>query len=47
VGQNGAGKTTLVKHLNGLLLPTQGAVLIGDWDTTPRERFRFQSWPPG
>lgn len=33
VGQNGAGKTTLVKHLNGLLLPTQGQVLIGDWDT--------------
>ena len=34
VGQNGAGKTTLVKHLNGLLEPTQGQVLIGDWDTT-------------
>lgn len=33
VGQNGAGKTTLVKHLNGLLQPTRGRVLIGDWDT--------------
>jgi energy-coupling factor transport system ATP-binding protein len=33
VGQNGAGKTTLVKHLNGLLQPTKGSVLIGDWDT--------------
>ena len=33
IGQNGAGKTTLVKHLNGLLLPTQGQVLIGDWHT--------------
>ncbi|PWH15027.1 MAG: ABC transporter ATP-binding protein [Anaerolineae bacterium] len=33
IGQNGAGKTTLVKHLNGLLLPSQGRVLIGDWDT--------------
>ncbi|MBI5842126.1 MAG: ABC transporter ATP-binding protein [Chloroflexi bacterium] len=34
VGQNGAGKTTLVKHFNGLLQPTSGSVLIGDWDTT-------------
>ena len=33
VGENGAGKTTLVKHLNGLLKPGQGRVLVGDWDT--------------
>ena len=29
IGQNGAGKTTLAKHLNGLLQPTQGRVLLG------------------
>lgn len=33
VGQNGAGKTTLVKHLNGLLQPTSGNILIDDWNT--------------
>jgi energy-coupling factor transport system ATP-binding protein len=33
VGQNGAGKTTLVRHFNGLLKPTEGSVLVGDWDT--------------
>lgn len=41
VGQNGAGKTTLVKHLNGLLRPTQGRVLIGDWETSQVEVHRL------
>lgn len=31
IGQNGSGKTTLVRHLNGLLKPTEGKVAIGDW----------------
>lgn len=34
IGQNGSGKTTLVKHLNGLLQPTQGTVRVGDWLTS-------------
>lgn len=34
VGPNGSGKTTLVKHLNGLLRPTQGRARIGDWTTS-------------
>jgi len=33
MGENGAGKTTLAKHLNGLLKPSQGRVLVDDEDT--------------
>ena len=34
VGQNGSGKTTLSKHLNGLLRPTSGRVLVDGQDTS-------------
>jgi energy-coupling factor transport system ATP-binding protein len=33
IGHNGSGKSTLAKHLNGLLLPTQGDVWVKNWNT--------------
>jgi energy-coupling factor transport system ATP-binding protein len=33
MGQNGAGKTTLVKHINGLLKPTNGNVTVDEVST--------------
>lgn len=33
VGGNGSGKSTLAKHLNALLLPTEGRVLVDGLDT--------------
>jgi len=35
VGQNGSGKSTLVRHLNGLLRPTTGRVLLDGRDVRP------------
>jgi energy-coupling factor transport system ATP-binding protein len=32
IGQNGSGKTTLVRHLNGLLRPTEGRVTVDGAD---------------
>lgn len=33
VGHNGSGKSTLAKHLNALLLPTEGKVLVDGMNT--------------
>jgi energy-coupling factor transporter ATP-binding protein EcfA2 len=33
IGHNGSGKTTLAKHINGLLKPTAGEVIVHGMDT--------------
>ena len=33
LGRNGAGKSTLLRHMNGLLLPAEGRVLVAGTDT--------------
>jgi len=37
LGHNGSGKSTLAKHLNALLLPTEGNVWVKGWNTRERE----------
>ncbi len=38
IGHNGSGKSTLAKHLNALLLPHNGRVLVNGIDTREREK---------
>ncbi|MBC8447849.1 MAG: energy-coupling factor transporter ATPase [Chloroflexi bacterium] len=40
IGANGSGKTTLARHLNGLLLPTQGDVWIDGRNTREQSHLR-------
>ena len=37
LGHNGSGKSTFAKHLNGILLPTEGTVFISDLNTANDE----------
>lgn len=38
IGHTGSGKSTLIQHLNGLVLPTEGEVIIGDFHLKPDEK---------
>ncbi len=38
LGHNGSGKSTLAKHINGLLLPTEGTVWVGEINTKEEDR---------
>jgi cobalt/nickel transport system ATP-binding protein len=35
VGANGSGKSTLIQHLNGLLLPQTGSIVVGEYPVQP------------
>lgn len=34
LGHNGSGKSTLAKHINGILIPTEGTVWVSEMDTS-------------
>lgn len=36
IGANGSGKSTLQLHLNGIILPEEGRITIGDWLVEPK-----------
>ena len=38
LGHNGSGKSTLAKHMNGILAPTEGRVLVKDIDSADESR---------
>ena len=33
LGHNGSGKSTFAKHINGILIPTEGTVWVSEMDT--------------
>jgi energy-coupling factor transport system ATP-binding protein len=37
LGHNGSGKSTFAKHMNAILYPTEGAVIVDGMDTTDEE----------
>lgn len=37
LGHNGSGKSTFAKHINGLLVPTEGKVIVAGYDTSVDE----------
>ena len=40
IGHTGSGKSTLVQHLNGLLMPTSGRILVDGMDLADKDTDR-------
>ena len=40
VGHTGSGKSTLIQHLNGLLLPEEGRVVIADFVLEAKKKIK-------
>ncbi|WP_338982113.1 energy-coupling factor transporter ATPase [Spiroplasma endosymbiont of Eupeodes luniger] len=38
VGSTGSGKSTLIQHMNGLLIPTAGQIIVGDFLIKAKQR---------
>ena len=38
LGHNGSGKSTFAKHINGILIPTEGTVWVSEMDTAYRKK---------
>lgn len=46
VGKTGCGKSTLIQHLNGLLIPTKGKVVIDDFVVSSKRKERTKKLQP-
>ena len=44
IGANGSGKSTLQLHLNGIILPEEGSVTIGDWLVKPENLQKIRNF---
>ena len=48
LGHNGSGKSTLAKHLNAILIPTKGSVVVDGIDTADEDKlFELRNHPAG